>query len=65
MTKVVKSKVIIKNLFTDLNNYKVITEPKYVLKAETETATEPGLVIRIKTPLDTMFITLQNRRKRN
>jgi len=65
LTKVIKLWIIIKNLFTDLSNYKVIKEPKYILEAETETATELRLVIGIETPLDTMSIALQNRRKSN
>ena len=65
LTKVVKPKVIIKNLFTDPNDYKIIKEPKYALKAETETATEPKSVIGIETPLDIISIALQNRKERN
>jgi len=61
----VKLRVIIKNLFIDLNNYEIIKEPKYALKVETETATEPRLVVGIETPLDTMSIALQNRRESN
>ena len=65
LTKVIKLKVIIKNPFTDLSNYKVIKEPKYALEIKPETNTELRLVTGIKTPLDTMFIALQDRRKRN
>jgi len=65
LTKVIKLRIIIKNLFTDLSNYKIIKKPKYALKTETETTTEPKLVIRIETPLDTISIALQNRRKSN
>ena len=54
-----------KNPFTDLSDYKVIKEPEYTLKAKTETATKPGSVIGIKTPLDIMSIALQNRRESN
>ena len=65
MTQVIKPKVIIKNPFTDPSNYKVIEEPKYILKIETETTTEPRLVIGIETPLDIISIILQNKRERN
>ena len=54
-----------KNPFTDLSNYKIIKEFKYTLKTETKTATEPRSVMGIKTLLDTMSITLQNKRERN
>jgi len=47
-----------KNLFTDLNNYKIIKEPKYVLEAETETTTKPRLVMGVETLLGTMSIIL-------
>ena len=60
-----KPKIIIKNPFTDSSNYEVVTKSKYILKAETETTTEPKLVVGIKTPLNIIFITLQNRRERN
>jgi len=53
-----KPKIIIKNLFTDLSNYKMIAAPKYTLKIETETAIESKSVVGIKTPLDMMSITL-------
>ena len=46
------------NLFIDQSNYEVIKEPKYALKTETETTTEPRLVVGIKTPLDIMSIVL-------
>jgi len=65
LTKVIKPWIIIKNLFTDLSNYKIIKKPKYALKTKTETATEPGSVIGIKTLLDTISIALQNRRESN
>jgi len=65
LTKVIKLRVIIKNPFTDLSNYKVIKEPEYILKTETETATELKLVIGIETLLDIMSIALQNGRERN
>ena len=53
-----KLKIIIKNLFTDLNNYKIIKELKYILEAKTETATEPRSVMEIKTLLNIISITL-------
>ena len=53
-----KLKIIIKNLFTDLRNYKIIKEPKYVLKAKTETTTKPKSVMGIETSLDIIFIAL-------
>jgi len=65
LIKIVKLKVIMKNLFIDLNNYKIIKELKYTLEVETETTTEPKLVVGIKTPLDIISITLQNRRESN
>jgi len=52
-------------LFTDLGNYKIIKEPKYALKTETETATELRLVVGIETPLDIISIALQNGRESN
>jgi len=58
LTKVIKLRIIIKNPFIDLNNYEIIKEPKYTSKAETETTIEPRSVMGIKTPLDTMSITL-------
>ena len=58
MIKIIKLRVIIKNLFTDLGDYKIIEKPKYALEAKTETATELELVMGIETPLDTMSITL-------
>ena len=63
MIKVIKLKVIIKNLFTDLGDYKIIKEPKYILKTETETTTEPRSVIGVETPLSTISIALQNGRE--
>jgi len=60
-----KPQIIIKNPFTDLNNYKVIKKPKYVLKTEIETATESKSVVGVETPLNTMSITLQDRRESN
>ena len=65
LIKVIKLRVIIKNLFTDLGNYKIIEEPKYALEAETETAIKSRSVVEVKTPLGTMSITLQNGRKSN
>jgi len=65
LTKVMKLQIIIKNLFTDLSNYKIIKKPKYILKTKTETTTKPKLVMGIETLLDTMSITLQNGRKSN
>ena len=47
-----------KNPFTDLSNYKIIKKPKYALKTETETATEPRLVVGVETLLGTMSIIL-------
>ena len=57
--------MIIKNPFTDLNNYKVVIVPKYVLEIETETTTKPKSIVGIKTLLNTMFIALQDRREKN
>jgi len=57
--------VIIKNLFTDLSNYKVVVTPKYTLKTKIKTVIKPKLVVGIKTLLDIMSIVLQNGRKRN
>ena len=57
--------IIIKNLFTDLSNYKIIKKPKYILETETETTTEPKLIMGIKTPLNTISIALQDRKKKN
>jgi len=65
LTKVIKLKIIIKNLFIDLSNYKIIKKPKYILKVETETATEPKSVIGIETLLNTISIALQDRRESN
>ena len=65
LIKVVKPRIIIKNLFTDLSNYKIIKEPKYILKIETKTATELRSVIGIKTLLDIISIILQNKRESN
>ena len=65
MTKVIKPKIIIKNPFTDLSNYKIIKESKYALEAETETAIEPRSVMGIETPLDTISIVSQNKRESN
>jgi len=65
LTKVVKLQIIIKNLFTDLNNYEIIKEPKYILEIKTETATEPESVMGIKTLLNIMSIALQDGRESN
>ena len=65
MTQVVKLRVIIKNPFTDLSNYKVIKALKYALEIETETDTKLKSVMGIETLLDTMSIALQNKRERN
>jgi len=65
LTKITNPKIIINNLFTDLSNYKAIKKPKYILKTETETTTELRSVMGIKTPLNTISITLQDRRERN
>jgi len=54
-----------KNLFTDLSNYKIIKEPKYALKTKTETTIKLKLIMRIKTPLDIISIALQDRRESN
>ena len=43
----------------------MLKRPKYILKAKTKTAIKSRLVIGIKTPLNTIFITLQNKRERN
>jgi len=58
LTKVIKLKIIIKNPFTDLSNYKIIKKPKYTLETETETIIKPRSVIGIKTLLDTISIIL-------
>jgi len=65
LTKIIKLYIIIKNLFTNLSNYKVIKKPKYILETETETAIKLRLVIGIKTPLDIISIILQDRRESN
>jgi len=65
LIKVIKLKVIIKNPFTDLGNYKIIKESEYALEAETETTIELKLVVGIETLLDIMSITLQNGRESN
>jgi len=65
LAQIVKPKKIIKNLFTDLSNYEVIKAPKYALKADTETDTELRSVMGIKTPLNIMSITLQDKKERN
>ena len=54
-----------KNLFIDLGDYKIIKEPKYILKTKTETTTEFKLVVGIKTLLDIMSIALQNGKESN
>jgi len=46
-----KLKIIMKNPFTDLGNYKIIKEPK--------------LVIGIETLLNIIFIALQDRKESN
>ena len=53
------------NLFIDQSDYEVIKEPKYALKAKTETTSEPESVMRIETPLNIMSIALQNGRERS
>jgi len=58
LTKVIKLKTIIKNLFTDLSNYEVIKKPEYVLETKTETTIKLKLIVGIETPLDTMSIVL-------
>ena len=65
MIKIIKLKVIIKNLFTDLGDYKIIKKSKYILETEIETVIKPRLVMGIKTLLDTISITLQNKRESN
>ena len=65
LTLVVKPRVVIKNLFTDPSDYEVVVALKYTSEAKTETATEPRLIVGIKTPLDTMSIALQDKRERN
>ena len=65
LTLIVKPKVVIKNLFTDLNNYEVIIASEYTLEAKTETTIKLRLVIEIKTPLNIISITLQDRKERN
>ena len=44
---------------------RLLKKLKYALKTKTETTIEPRLVMGIKTPLDTMFIALQNGRESN
>ena len=63
--EVIKTKILKINPFVNLSDYKVIKEPKYILKAETETTIKPKLIMGIKTLLDIMSITLQDRRERN
>ena len=65
LTKIIKLKIIIKNLFTDLSDYKVIKKPKYALETKTKTAIKPRSVIGIKTPLNTISIILQNKKESN
>ena len=60
-----KLRVIIKNPFTDLSDYKIIKKPKYTLDIETKTAIKPRLVIGIKALLNIISIISQNRRERN
>jgi len=63
--EVTKAKIPDINLFVDQNNYEIIKEFKYTLKVKTETATEPRLVMGIKTLLNMMFIALQDKREKN
>ena len=63
--KVIKAEIPDTNLFVDQSNYKVLKEPKYVLKIEAETATESKLVMGIEILLNTISIALQNGRERN
>jgi len=65
LIKIIKLRVIIKNLFINLGDYEIIEEFKYVLETKTETAIKPRLVVGIKTPLNTMSIVLQNGRESN
>ena len=65
LAQVIKLKIIIKNPFTDLSNYKVIKAPKYALETETETAIKPRSVIEIETLLNTISIASQNGKKSN
>jgi len=65
LTKIIKLKIIIKNLFTDLSNYEIIKKPEYASEAETETVTEFKSVMGIKTLLNTISIVLQNGRESN
>ena len=60
-----KPKIIIKNPFTDLSDYKVIKAFKYILKAKTETNTKPRSVIGIETPLNIIFIASQDKKEKN
>ena len=63
--KVTKTKIPEMNLFVDQSNYKVLKGSKYILETETEIATKSKSVMGIKTPLNTMSITLQDKRERN
>jgi len=58
LIKVIKLKIIIKNLFIDLGNYKIIKEPKYILEIKTKTAIEPKLIVGIETSLNIISIVL-------
>ena len=56
--EVTKTKIPETNPFVDQSNYEVIEEPKYTLKAKTETATENRLIMGIETPLNIISIAL-------
>jgi len=58
LIKIVKLKIIIKNLFIDLSNYEIIKEPEYALKTKTETVIKPKSVIGIEILLDIISIIL-------
>ena len=53
------------DLFVNQSNYKLLGEPEYTLKTETETAIESKLVMEIETLLNIISIASQNRRERN
>jgi len=63
--KIIKAKIPKADPFVDQGNYKVLKEPKYTSEAETETATKSRLIMGIETPLNTIFIALQDRKERN
>ena len=56
--EVIKTEILDINLFVDQSDYEVLEEPKYTLKTKTETVIKSKLVMRIKTPLNTISIAL-------